>query len=141
MKTCSKCKLEKERSEFYNCVSTKTGLSSYCKGCTAINIKERRGKDPEGTRRRDHKRYLSNKDAYLKRTFGISLKEWKGMHEAQGGVCDICKRPAGSLCVDHNHESGKVRGLLCFQCNTSLGGFQDSVSVVSSALDYLTKHS
>ena len=57
----------------------------------------------------------------------------------QSGVCAICaKPPNGSrLCVDHNHETGQVRGLLCYQCNTGLGSFRDDKGLLKSALAYL----
>lgn len=66
----------------------------------------------------------------------------------QGGRCAICKRPfasidakkrATSVRVDHDHATGKVRGLLCNPCNTGLGMFQDSIGVLEEALAYLQK--
>jgi hypothetical protein len=84
---------------------------------------------------------------YLKtrrcKIFGISLQEWERMHADQGGVCAICSRPdpKKSLSVDHSHSTGKVRGLLCGNCNLALGQFRDSADILESAASYLRKHS
>lgn len=60
------------------------------------------------------------------------------MLEAQGGCCAICKAPKGNkLCVDHDHRTGKVRGLLCSNCNAGLGMFKDSEDLLQSAKGYL----
>ena len=60
----------------------------------------------------------------------------------QGGVCAICQRPPKErrrLCIDHCHETGKVRGLLCAQCNRSIGGLGDQLSWVLRAAIYLER--
>lgn len=69
----------------------------------------------------------------------INLDSYKRMYEAQGGRCAICsaqKDPNG-LVIDHNHKTGKVRGLLCPGCNTGLGLFKDSPDVLELAMQYL----
>lgn len=83
----------------------------------------------------------------LKSKYGITVEMYDEMYEAQGGVCKICSRPEtlvhhnngkiARLSVDHNHETGQVRGLLCRKCNTGLGLFGDSIDVVGVALRYL----
>lgn len=64
------------------------------------------------------------------------------MFASQGGVCAICRQPEGregrSLSVDHDHDSGVVRGLLCDSCNVGLGRFRDDPELVRSALEYLS---
>lgn len=61
---------------------------------------------------------------------------------AQDGKCAICLRPETTpLIIDHDHDSGRVRGLLCSACNRGIGMLQDSAEVVSSAASYLTRHS
>lgn len=89
-------------------------------------------------------------NGHLKRTFGITLEDFNNMLTLQNGVCDICKReetkrnPATGkpkrLSVDHCHNSGKVRGLLCFDCNTSLGKFKESIPTLENAIKYLKAH-
>jgi hypothetical protein len=74
----------------------------------------------------------------------MTLAEYKEMYDAQGGVCLICKgKQSGrgaknnTLSVDHNHKTGKVRGLLCTNCNTGIGNLRDSVDLLKKAIQYL----
>jgi hypothetical protein len=74
--------------------------------------------------------------------FGITVEQYDQMHEEQGGVCKICGNPerieGRRLAVDHNHETGKVRALLCFKCNTIVGHIENSgLEIVHSIVDYL----
>lgn len=57
----------------------------------------------------------------------------------QNGVCAICKEEV-KLCIDHNHETGKVRGLLCQKCNAGVGMLRESLTIVLAVYDYLKKH-
>lgn len=78
---------------------------------------------------------------HLKRTFGITLKEYEAMLAAQGGGCAICgaNPPNGRrLHVDHCHVTSRVRGLLCAGCNTKVGAAESSLHV--KVLDYLAAH-
>ena len=64
------------------------------------------------------------------------------MYIDQAGLCGICKRPDSSgikLSVDHCHQTGKVRGLLCGNCNRALGLFRDNINLLTNAVSYLTK--
>jgi hypothetical protein len=82
--------------------------------------------------------------AMMIRQYGITLDEYQKMHEAQNGLCAICHRPetrtirgeVRPLCVDHEHETGRVRGLLCSNCNVAIG-FLDSEASLNSAIHYL----
>ena len=73
--------------------------------------------------------------------FGITPEQYDEMHAAQGGACAICRATTNftfnNLCVDHDHTNGRVRGLLCLNCNTALGQFKDSTSLLLKAADYL----
>lgn len=73
--------------------------------------------------------------------YGISLEEYNEMFAEQNGCCAICKRHQTEfkkhLHVDHNHETGEVRGLLCHNCNLALGRFQDSPEIIKAALEYV----
>ena len=80
------------------------------------------------------------RDAYYRRTFGISADEFDVLLEAQGGCCAICRgRPerAASLHLDHCHDTGAIRGILCGRCNQGLGLFGDDVALLDSAVRYL----
>lgn len=108
--------------------------------------------DPEQRKEylRDHRKAFSAvwKDWDLTRRFGISLVDYEDMFEAQGGKCAICDQPetqkrngvVKALAVDHNHETGKVRGLLCTDCNTGIGNLKDSLDVLKAAIAYLEQH-
>lgn len=84
----------------------------------------------------------------LQKKFNIGSSEYDAMLAVQGGVCDICKKPEDAvirgkvihLSVDHDHSTGKIRGLLCGQCNHAIGKFGDDVGLLQSAADYLRKH-
>lgn len=84
----------------------------------------------------------------LQKNFSIGSSEYEAMLAAQDGVCDICKKPEDAvirgkvihLSVDHDHSTGKIRGLLCGQCNHAIGKFGDDVGLLQSAADYLRKH-
>ena len=85
----------------------------------------------------------------LRDNFGISLAEYNQMLLDQNNVCAICKHPethmrngkVKALAVDHHHGTGKIRGLLCADCNTGIGKLKDSPDVLQSAIEYLRKHS
>ena len=74
--------------------------------------------------------------------YGITLEEIQSIRKAQGGLCAICRKAPmnGKLYVDHNHTTGKVRGLLCLHCNLGLGHFNDSLIGLSAAVRYLIAH-
>lgn len=93
---------------------------------------------------------LEDKDRHLQRTFGITIGEYKVLFDSQNGNCAICKNPESiidgrnggirNLAVDHNHETGKVRGLLCTKCNTTLGFAHDNATLLQEMVWYLYKH-
>lgn len=87
-----------------------------------------RANDPEAYRR-----------TKLKHRYGLTFEQHQAMYEAQGGICALCGERAASD-VDHNHDTGAVRGLLCRACNLGLGMFKDTVEGLQRAIDYLKKH-
>ena len=75
--------------------------------------------------------------------YGITPADYDAMAEQQGGVCAICDLPPpadGVLCVDHDHDTGKVRGLLCRTCNTGIGHLRDDPALVRKAATYLESY-
>lgn len=74
---------------------------------------------------------------YLRSKFGISIGEFNAMAFMQGGRCAICEEKCIEV-VDHDHETGKIRGLLCRTCNTGIGHLKDKVELLKKALLYLT---
>ncbi|WP_406168959.1 endonuclease VII domain-containing protein [Streptomyces sp. NBC_00996] len=74
--------------------------------------------------------------------YGMDAEQYAALFQAQGGVCAICKRPevtGRSMPVDHCHETGEVRGLLCTSCNLGLGRFADDPVRLRAAADYLER--
>lgn len=84
------------------------------------------------------------KNGQLKQ-YGITVEEFKLMETAQNGMCAICGKMNNisrhgsrkDLCVDHDHETGRIRGLLCAHCNVALGNFRDSIENLENAIRYL----
>lgn len=102
----------------------------------------------EKNKQRCKEYYAKNKqrafERYLKNTYQITLEEYNAALEKQSGVCDICKEKCVSgrqLAVDHNHDTGEVRGLLCCKCNRGLGNFGDNLDLLRNAVLYLEKYS
>ena len=98
---------------------------------------EKRRKEIKDKYRRTHKAEISvwskayykrNKQAYYKRhlvhRYGLAFVDFEKMRTAQKGKCAICKTETKRLCVDHDHKTGKIRGLLCVPCNVLLGRFE-----------------
>lgn len=142
-KKCSKCKLTLPAARFPASKAHKTGLYSYCKPCRKLITAESKKKNRHSilayNNREDVKKRRLARD-YLKK-YGIALEDYNSMLELQGGGCRICKTAAsssnGRFHVDHNHQTGEVRGLLCSHCNTGLGMFRDSPSLLVAAAEYL----
>jgi transposase-like protein len=87
------------------------------------------------------------RNCQLRNSYGISLDEYAVLKESQGGVCAICELPpkngktsTSALHVDHDHETGRVRGLLCQKCNPALGQFNDDPDLLERAASYLRLH-
>lgn len=86
-----------------------------------------------------------HKNRVLKHRYGITYDEYQRMHNEQNHCCAICGKEGGStrstrLYVDHNHETGQVRMLLCPKCNIAVGVIEEGLSRVISIAQYLTKH-
>lgn len=84
---------------------------------------------------------VATKNSELKSSFGISIEDYHDMLIYQGGVCAICAKDNNGtykhFAVDHDHATGRVRGLLCSDCNTGLGLFKDEISLLDNAKKYL----
>jgi hypothetical protein len=87
------------------------------------------------------RRQVEERDAHLRRTFGFSIAGYAALLADQTGGCAICGRPPGksALHVDHDHETGAIRGLLCVGCNNALGQFKDNAELLQRAAAYLNK--
>jgi hypothetical protein len=164
MKKCRICKIEKPLNEFHRARGTRDGHRGECKECFRQLWKARYEADPERRRRavarakawqernpekhaeiqreyRDSGRKADDmRRGHLKRNYGLTPADYEAMLAAQGGGCAICAapRPAGqALHVDHCHDTGAVRGLLCFTCNAGLGMFDHDADGLARAATYL----
>jgi hypothetical protein len=145
MKRCTKCKVLKDDIEFSKLKHGKKGLQSWCKSCMVKSNKRWREKNPEKNRdqkkrwRERHPDYMPayQKNYHLVTTYGITIEEYVSMYNNRDGHCDICTDWFESLVVDHDHETGEVRGLLCFKCNLAIGMLDDNIGNLHRAIDYL----
>jgi hypothetical protein len=126
---CPDCSAFKPEADFPRNRSSKTGYGGYCKPCHNVR-----------TRKNLSKNHGSTREFHLRRRYGIGQAEVDEMLAAQSGKCAICCRPNPGH-VDHDHATGKVRGLLCFNCNQALGNARDDVNVLYRAALYLMGHS
>ena len=99
-------------------------------------------------KRTDEKRRQTRRNKELERKYGLTYEDYLLMLDSQNGVCSICGRPerllgkggvVRPLNVDHDHSTGKIRGLLCASCNLALGNLEDSVDYLKNAISYLEK--
>lgn len=118
-----------------------TKLSNEALESRAVYMREYQRK-----KRMYNKDYGKNSD--LKKNYGVDLDWFNRQFDLQNGVCAICKQPETtvikgrtiSLSVDHCHDTGLVRELLCRGCNNSIGHFKHDPTLLQSAMDYLKKH-
>ncbi len=158
---CSKCKSTKPLEEFRRRPSRpvsgkRQGRWSWCMVCELESAKTPRLRKFARDRKRRFLKKLKedNPEEYkrrnrvqsLKRLYGISEEEFNCLLNKQGGVCAICNDTPKEashrwryLFVDHDHETGDVRGILCGVCNFALGGFKDSPELLRKAIVYLLK--
>lgn len=131
-KRCTKCQEEKDREAFGK--TAKGTLQSWCKVCTGQASNAWHKQRPEWRR-----------NANLKHNHRITTEEYNALLERQGGNCAACGladtalhygKPR-SLAVDHCHQTGKLRGLLCGKCNQALGLLDDSPEKIEALLKYI----
>ena len=93
-------------------------------------------------RQKDHLKFVSRR-SHLRREYGMTVTDYENLFKAQQGKCAICGTtdpfPSPCLCVDHCHRTGVVRGLLCFNCNISIGRMNDDPALLLAAIRYLKR--
>ena len=164
MKRCRICGETKPLSDFYAMRGMRDGHRNECKACHAAARAARYRADPakeiarvrkwqqdNSERLSEYRRNRRNRgdvkaqerSTYLRRKYGLTLEEYEALLEAQGGCCAICRRepnPNISLHVDHDHETGQVRRLLCVRCNNGVALFEEDPSILRAAAVYLDEH-
>lgn len=125
LKWCGRCQQMLPKSAFGRYHKRKDGLNTYCRKC--VNA-------------------YANK-ARVQSAYGISMQEFEKMLAAQGGGCAICGKKIDDrrdgktrrLCVDHDHDTGRIRGILCTRCNTGIGMFGNDPDLFRRAINYLSQ--
>lgn len=126
----------------------------YCRDCRIAVTKESHSKEESKKKHAIwyNEKYVSReRNARYMKVYGITLDQYNQMSIDQNHLCLICKQPETSqnnrrkdgtynLAVDHCHQTGKVRGLLCGNCNTGLGFLKDSTELLQSAIQYLKNY-
>lgn len=133
MKFCNRCKTSLPLDCYF---LRKTGTPySWCKECSAKYGKKKYGKPYDKKRWEEwgRERY------YLLKKYGLTQKEVDAMKEEQQHRCRVCGEKA-PLVIDHDHNTGKIRGMLCTPCNQGLGFLQDNVNTLKAAIFYLEGH-
>jgi len=124
MKYCPRCDRTLALILFGSNRSTSDGLTAYCKSCHNAAGRESRGRN--GGAREYH----------LRRRYGIGQADVDAMLAEQGGVCAACRVDKPQH-VDHDHETGEVRGMLCFLCSQALGNVRDDINRLHGLVRYL----
>ncbi len=159
MKRCKHCHEDKPLEDFYTDKKARDGRRPECKAC---NLERRAAKyranprpaieralrwqreNPDRVRANMARftasghRKISNRKSRLKRKYGITLEQFEAMLAAQGGGCAICGKP-GADNVDHDHDTGRVRGILCFNCNVAIGHVANDEDRLAAAMAYLAR--
>jgi hypothetical protein len=140
MKRCSKCQEWKERTEFWVNRRNPDGLGYMCKVCNAAKDKAWRAANADYIRAKTKQWQAANPGkvaaSQRKTKYGLTPEGHEALRASQGGVCAACGN-AAKLVVDHNHETGAVRGLLCQSCNSALGFAKDCPERLLALIEYL----
>jgi len=117
MRICYRCKVDKPLKEFALDKRAKYGRAYICKICKPLKDKEHRHQ----------------------RDYNLTPEQLNDLIKSQNNTCKLCPKPltASNRHIDHNHKTGKVRGLLCAGCNTGLGKFKDDIATLERAILYL----
>jgi len=158
VKTCKICLEPKALDDFYRATGARDGYRSDCKVC---NLAARRAKyiedprkhiervqrwqraNPERYRERlqefaaSGKKKVSDRKSHLKRKYGLTLEAYDALLAAQDFGCAICGKPDPDN-VDHDHVTGRVRGILCWNCNIAIGQVEDDEDRMIAAAAYLS---
>jgi hypothetical protein len=145
IKRCPKCGLEKIIAYFGKNKARKDGLQGYCKPCMLIALKASRKKNSASWKASDKRWRDKNKErlwaSNIKFAYNISVLEYSKLLVSQNGKCAICGVPSEEctrkFSVDHDHETGQIRGLLCDRCNRGIGFLKDNPTILISAANYL----
>ena len=128
LKKCSKCKTPKSLIEFHKRKSSIDGHDHHCKECGNLRHRTKYANDIEYQIRMKQRNILN--------TYKLSIEDLNELYKITH--CQICNTEIlNKKCIDHNHKTGKVRGILCPKCNNLLGMCNDDIKILESAISYL----
>ncbi len=159
-KRCTKCEIRLPKNKFAKNPKGRGGLEPQCKECRSQWNREYYKRNRKRINQRNKEYWQKNREwfarrqteyqktkrgrevfrrGHLKYAYGISLERHEQMYVDQGGCCPVCGEAVlyNKIHTDHDHKTGKVRGLLCRKCNLMLGYAEDDPSVLESAAKYL----
>lgn len=142
-KKCTRCGVTKPRTEFYKASGKREGMvKPRCKACDSELARQWFAENKERSKETRHRWSLKN-------TYGITHEDYQRLLDEQGGVCAVCGEDEPNehgrtgtkfrLAVDHCHDTGRVRGLLCQKCNRAIGLLRDDSGLLRKAIDYLER--
>ena len=155
-KECTKCKVEKDLTEFNRASQHKDGLKSECRACELLYRQAHREERCAKARlhyqankekyaaygkmqreRENDKMKIASRAKHLLVSYGLTVEQHKQMYIDQNGCCLLCDKPVeyDKIHTDHNHVTNKVRGLLCCRCNLGMC-FIDDINFMERAIEY-----
>ncbi len=142
-RVCRLCRGNKPFSDFYRSNNRMDGYMRECKVCSNTRVEKWVSQNPEKRKEIANKHWRNHRDshrAYARfRKYGLGRDEYAALVEKHQGRCGICQREE-KLTVDHCHATGKIRGLLCGDCNRALGLFRDNDESLLAAAAYIKEN-
>lgn len=140
MKMCTVCKVAKPFEDFYDGykakkqrdVTNKKYPHSRCKECDHARVR---------VYHKDNKAKVTKRQliSHRRRLYGLNEEEYNNMILSQNNLCAICNKPSNkTLHIDHDHVTGRVRGLLCSNCNLGIGLLEEDLIILNRAIEYLS---
>lgn len=127
---CPQCKETNPQKFYYDSQGRRT--NAYCSDCHKAKSSQRY-----------HSKTMMQKRANRASIYGLTPEQYLDLYNSQNGKCAICKKEPETkrgLAIDHNHETGKVRGLLCHHCNIGIGNFMENIDLMNDAIIYLKEN-
>jgi len=150
-KYCRGCGEDRPLSEWHKAKDRKDGLATQCKRCVKRRSDKWYQENTERKRATAKRYYADNEDRFRENAYrskyGIGVDDYERMYDEQGGVCALCSKPETArekwngkvrrLAVDHCHETGRVRGLLCYRCNHIISCLGDNLNSALKLVRYM----
>jgi hypothetical protein len=128
-KVCTACGVNKPYSEYHKRPERPIGIKPRCKDCCSQSRKNHYEKEKQSGRLRE--------TIWARQDINITYDEYLAKYNYLDGKCEICHLEFDVLCVDHNHKTGEIRGLLCTRCNLGIDNMNESVAVMTRAIQYI----